>query len=86
MEWNGGLRRDVFWNNLVIHARKGYVVLLGNHSFSCGKWDKSGIPCQLAIPAITIEETDSLDYVAEWFRKETYSKAYQFLVNPISGK
>ena len=29
-EWNGCLRHEVFWDNLIIHARKDYVVLLRN--------------------------------------------------------
>ena len=86
MEWNGCLRHEVFWDNLVIHAREGYVVLLRNHSCSCGKWDKSGIPCQHAIAAVTFEVANRLDYVAEWFKKDTYLKAYQFPVNPIKGR
>ena len=83
VKWNKGSRHEVFWDNLVINARKGYVILLGSHSCSCGKWDKSGIPCQHAIAAITFEGIHLFDYMAEWFRKNIYLKAYQLPINSI---
>lgn len=83
MECNGGLRHEVVWDNLVIHAWEGYVVLLGSQSCSCGKWDKNGIPCQHSIAAISFEGADPLDYIVEWFKKDIYMKAYEFPIIPL---
>ncbi|XP_039129497.1 uncharacterized protein LOC120265617 isoform X2 [Dioscorea cayenensis subsp. rotundata] len=59
---------------------------LANNSCSCGKWDKSGIPCQHAMPAIAFHGLDPLNYISEWFKKETYLKAYQFNISAVKGR
>ncbi|XP_039133310.1 uncharacterized protein LOC120270379 [Dioscorea cayenensis subsp. rotundata] len=86
VEWSGGAKHEVFWDNLFFHAREGYVVLLENHNCSCRKWDKTGIPCQHALAALAFQGLDPLEYIAHWFKKETYLKAYQFPVNPLRGR
>lgn len=45
IEWNGGSRHELYWDNLILHVREAYVVTLAEHVCSCGKWSKSGIPC-----------------------------------------
>lgn len=86
VEWNGGLIHEVFWDNLVLHVREGYVVKLQGQACSCGKWDKSGLPYQHALVAMSFDGLDSLDYVFDWFKKERYLHAYELTVNPVKGR
>lgn len=37
IKWNGSRKHEVFYDNLVLHARKGHVVLLQSQSCPCGK-------------------------------------------------
>lgn len=50
------------------------------------KWDNSRIPCQHAMASIAFCGADSMEYVSHWFRKDTYLKAYESLVNPVKGR
>lgn len=59
---------------------------LANHSCSCGKWDKCGIPCQHAIAAISFCGANPVNYLSEWFSRETYLSAYQFAIRPLRGR
>ncbi|XP_039113801.1 uncharacterized protein LOC120249377 [Dioscorea cayenensis subsp. rotundata] len=86
VEWNGGASHEVFRDDLMQHAREGYVVMLACQSCSCGKWNKSGIPCEHALAVISFNGVDPVDFVAEWFKKETYVRAYSFTVNPVKGR
>lgn len=65
VECNGGAIHEVLWDNLIYHARDAYVVRLGDHSRSCGKWDKSGIPCQHTLVATAFIGANPFDYVFE---------------------
>lgn len=65
VEWNGGTSHEVYWDNLVLYVREGYVVLLANIMCSCGKWSKTGIPCQHALAAIAFSGVDPIDYVSK---------------------
>lgn len=72
-----------FWDNLMLHVREAYTVRFHDHSCSCGKWDKFGIPCQHTLAAITFDGGNQLDYVSNWFKKGTYLKEYEFTINPV---
>lgn len=79
VEW--GLRQEVFCDNLVLHVREPYVVVLADHVCSCGKWDKSGIPCQHTMASIPFSGANPLDYVSKWFKKtSTLKPANLFLI------
>lgn len=54
-----------FFDNVVLHVREGYVVMLAKQMCSCGKWNKTGISCQHAMTAITYKGGDQLNYVSE---------------------
>lgn len=84
MEW--GAKYEVYWDNIMLFLREAYVVILAEQTCSCGKWDKIGIPCQHAMAGITFQGEDPINYVAHWFSKDTYSKAYQFVINPVKGR
>lgn len=62
------------------------MVQLGSHNCSCGKLDCSRIPCQHSHVVIAFDGADPFHYVSEWYKKETYLKAYQFPVNPVKGR
>lgn len=77
---------EMYWDNLLLHVRESYVIKLADHMLSCEKWDKTGIPCQHAMAALAFAGVDPFEYVFEWFKKATYLKAYQFVVNPVKGR
>lgn len=70
VEWNGGARHEVYFDDLVFHAREAHVVMLASHSCTCGKWDhKSDIICQHALAAATFQGEDPFEYVSERFTR-----------------
>ena len=83
VEWNEDTKHEVYWDNLMMHVREAYVVILTEQKCSCGKWDKTGIPCPHAMVIIAFQEENPLNYVAHWFNKVTYLKAYQFFVSLV---
>lgn len=66
--------------------RERFVDLLADYMCSCGKLNNIGIPYQHAMVAIAYDGEEPLNYVFEWFKKDTYLKAYQFLVKPMNGR
>ena len=64
VKWNGGTKHEVYWDNLKVHVREAHVVILTEQKCSCGKWDKTGIPCQHAMAAIAFQGEDPFNYVA----------------------
>ena len=85
VEWNSGASHEVLWDDTVQHVRHGYVVRLENHCCSCGKWDKTGIPCEHAMAVIIFCGADPVSYLSDWFKKDTYLRAYKFSVYPLRG-
>ncbi|XP_039118187.1 uncharacterized protein LOC120254107 [Dioscorea cayenensis subsp. rotundata] len=86
VEWNGGASHEVYWDNLILNEREGYVVLLADEMCSCGKWQKSSIPCQHSLATIAFVGADPLNYVSDWLKKDRYLKAYSFVLNPVRGR
>nr|XP_016451797.1 PREDICTED: uncharacterized protein LOC107776419 [Nicotiana tabacum] len=73
-------RCKVIWN-----AEHGFEVDEGVYRFivdfrtmtcTCRSWMLRGIPCQHAVCAFYDTEMDPDDYVAHWYRKKTFLKAY----------
>ncbi|XP_057249985.1 uncharacterized protein LOC130591089 [Beta vulgaris subsp. vulgaris] len=62
-----------------------YVVNLLNRTCSCNAWQVSGIPCNHVVAAIWKNGDPPEQYVADWFHKCNYLKAYQFNLEPLSG-
>lgn len=83
--WSGAIKYEVYWNDMVLLMRESYIIRLVNNSCSCGKWDKSSIPCQYTMVAIAFHGVDPFTYRSEWFKKETYMRAYQFTISSIKG-
>lgn len=86
VEWNGGASHEVFRDDLVQHVREGYVVLLACQSCSCGKWNKMGISCEHALAVISFNGADPENFVADWFKRDIYLKAYSSTINPVKGR
>lgn len=87
VEWNGRASHEVFFDNLVLDVREGYVVMLAKQMCSCGKWNKTGISCQHAMDVIAYKGADPLNYLSEWLKKDIHIKAYQFVVmNSVKDK
>ncbi|KAK8928879.1 hypothetical protein KSP39_PZI017339 [Platanthera zijinensis] len=81
LEWNGHAKFEV----------KGWVgdkwtVDLASNSCSCNKWDLSGIPCVHSIACIFYKRERVEDYVDYWYKKSTFLRAYEHLLNPIKGQ
>lgn len=73
-------KHEVFWDNLVLHAREGHVVQLGSQSFSCGKWGKIGIPCQHALATLAFEGSDLLVMLPIGFTRRYISRLINSLL------
>lgn len=84
--WNGGVSHEVFRDDLMQYIREGYVVVLAGQGCSCGRWDKIEIPYENAVAAISFNGEDPLEYVTDWFKRETYLKAYNSTVNPVKDQ
>lgn len=44
---------------------------------------KSRIPPQHPLAPIALSRLDPINYLPKWFSKETYIRAYQYLVSPL---
>lgn len=86
VEWNGAASHEVWWYDPEQHVRESYDVKLASKSCTCQKWDKSGIPCQHALSAIAYHGEDPLNFVSNWFKRETYLKSYKFNINPVRSR
>lgn len=64
VQWNGGASHELFFDDMVQHVRHGHVVRLENHSCSCGRWDKTGIPCELALAVIIFCGADPVSFLS----------------------
>ncbi|XP_028070557.1 uncharacterized protein LOC114273018 [Camellia sinensis] len=78
--WVRGLRYQINYFN-----GQQFVVDLGDSTCSCRKWDLTGIPCCHAISAIYDKHEQPEDYVAHWYKKETYLASYKPMIYPING-
>ncbi|KAK8918817.1 hypothetical protein KSP39_PZI021402 [Platanthera zijinensis] len=81
LEWNGKEKFEVKgW------AGDTWLVDLTFKSCTCKKWDLSGIPCVHAIACIFFKREKAEDYVDYWYKKTTFLKAYDYMLNPIKGQ
>ena len=51
----------------------------------CSKWDLTGIPCWHAISAILFDGSAPEDYVHPYYTIETYTKAYEPIIYPVTS-
>ncbi|XP_070673423.1 uncharacterized protein [Malus domestica] len=62
-----------------------YVVDVGNRTCSCRSWDLTGIPCIHACAALFHHRADLEEYLDEVYTKETYLRAYDYMIFPVKG-
>ncbi|XP_070042441.1 uncharacterized protein [Nicotiana tomentosiformis] len=60
-----------------------FIVNFRTMTCTCRSWMLRSILCQHAVCAFYDREMDPDDYVARWYRKETFLKAYQHFIQPI---
>ncbi|WOK97368.1 hypothetical protein Cni_G06076 [Canna indica] len=65
---------------------KSSVVNLMNRTCSCRKWDLCGIPCNHAISCINWLKDDPDKYVDDYYKRDTYLKTYDLMLQPLTGK
>lgn len=58
---------------------------LQDRTCSCNAWQLSGIPCKHAITSIWNKVDQPEHYVSHYYNRETYLKAYNFLLEPLNG-
>ncbi|XP_021740055.1 uncharacterized protein LOC110706441 [Chenopodium quinoa] len=66
-------------------TQTGYGVNLVSRTCSCNAWKISGIPCKHGVVAIWNKVDQLEQYVNDYFRKHTYAKAYDHLLEPLNG-
>ncbi|KAL2933974.1 Antiviral helicase SKI2, partial [Bienertia sinuspersici] len=70
----------------VNHRMDSLVVDLQEKTCTCGKWDLIGIPCCHAVACIFWMHKNAEDFVSEWYKKDTYLKAYSGSISPCPGE
>ncbi|WOL08112.1 hypothetical protein Cni_G16864 [Canna indica] len=70
----------------VKHMDNNYVVELEQNSCSCRMWELSGIPCPHVISSIHWLGEDLTEYVYQYFKKSTYLRIYEHLIQPLNEK
>ncbi|XP_062080604.1 uncharacterized protein LOC133785374 [Humulus lupulus] len=81
-------RADAF-NFQVTHETDGsFVVDLIALTCTCWKFELNGLPCSHAVAAIWKRGLNVLDYVHDYYKKESFIHAYEVVVQPMpsSGK
>ena len=78
--WGGGETFEVQ------HLGQTYLVDLSNKSCGCKRWDLTGIPCAHAICCIMRDRRNIDDFVDVCYTKETYLKAYNFIIKAMPGE
>ena len=63
-----------------------HTVHLQKCTCTCREWDLTGIPCPHTICAIYNIKGEPTNYVATWYRRSTYLKAYKYSMQPMKGK
>ncbi|XP_074283613.1 uncharacterized protein LOC141608152 [Silene latifolia] len=69
----------------VDHRGKKKAVNLALKTCSCKSWQLTGIPCPHATFCIREQRDEVLDYVDEFYTKETYLKAFQHPIAAMPG-
>jgi hypothetical protein len=65
---------------------KRYAVDVESKSCGCRKWDVTGIPCAHAISSILYDGRNPVDFLSEYYSKETYLRAYQPIIYPVPSE
>ncbi|KAG5581403.1 hypothetical protein H5410_052030 [Solanum commersonii] len=79
-------RKSNQWNCEITGASimDNWAVDLEKRTCSCRKWSLTGIPCKHTIAAIWANREDTLDYVHDSYKVETYRKIYENAIFPMN--
>ncbi|XP_050238794.1 uncharacterized protein LOC126680332 [Mercurialis annua] len=84
---------EVLWNGEdgfeIGHLGDTYIVNLKTRTCACRQFDLTGIPCPHAVCAIEYLDKPNItpyNYIDQWFTKETYLKAYMYMMQPMNGR
>ncbi|XP_065857605.1 uncharacterized protein [Euphorbia lathyris] len=81
------MKCSITWNGesgfKVVEGAYRHVVDLKKQSCSCRSWGLKGIPCAHAIAALHRQGLDPQNFVAHWYHKATYMKAYANCIQPV---
>ncbi|RYR07628.1 hypothetical protein Ahy_B05g075028 [Arachis hypogaea] len=69
----------------VVNGLSKFAVDLSAHVCSCRKWQLSGIPCTHAISCINFKGLDIDAFVDDCYKKPTYVKCFDSVINPLNG-
>ncbi|XP_049397226.1 uncharacterized protein LOC125861349 [Solanum stenotomum] len=80
---------NVQWNGVngfeISEGEYSFVVDLEKKHCDCRLWMLRGIPCPHAICAYYYLNQDPDQHVEHWYKKETFLKAYNHFIQPISN-
>ncbi|KAK9163570.1 hypothetical protein Syun_004472 [Stephania yunnanensis] len=82
-EWNGHNEYEV---SSVYNGVDKHKVDMKARTCSCREWNLTGIPCPHSICTIYHRSKTPEDFVAHWYHKETYIKAYKHIMGVVPGK
>ncbi|XP_019223383.1 PREDICTED: uncharacterized protein LOC109205162 [Nicotiana attenuata] len=82
------MRCTIHWNGDFGYEVKGatgikHIVKLTEGACSCRAWQLKGIPCAHGVAAIHHKRLNPLGFISEWYKKETYLKAYSHFIQPV---
>ena len=69
----------------VTSGENTYSVNLLDRTCGCRKWDMTSMPCHHAVSAIVKAKLQPEDFVADFFKKEMYKKAFAHIIFPVPG-
>ena len=85
----GGSRWLACWaSNTRFKVKNGlvsFIVDLTKRTYSCRKWDISGIPCCHVISCIFFNREATKKYIDDYYRVSTYKTCYEPVIDPING-
>ncbi|KAI8525266.1 hypothetical protein RHMOL_Rhmol13G0217400 [Rhododendron molle] len=70
----------------VTSVDKTFVVDIGEHTYTCRRWDLSGIPCSHRCATIIAHKAQPEDYVNEAYTTDTFVRTYSHRIKPIPDK
>ncbi|XP_050215351.1 uncharacterized protein LOC126666448 [Mercurialis annua] len=84
---------EILWNGKdgfeIGHLGDTYIVNLKTRTCACRQFDLTWIPCPDAVCAIEYLDKSNItpyNYIDQWFTKETYLKAYMYMMQPMNGR
>ncbi|XP_059285178.1 uncharacterized protein LOC132038542 [Lycium ferocissimum] len=77
IEWNSDTGYEI------LEGQFRHVVDLPRQTCSCRAWMLKGIPCPHAIAAFHHKKLNPMDYISQWYSRDTYMKIYSHFIQPV---